>query len=55
MENSEKLLKKNMHLTFAEISHEMSQLWKDLPVSKKKKYLKLSVEDKKRYASDKSA
>jgi hypothetical protein len=54
-EERPKLKKKHPEMTFGELSSELRKAWAELPDCKKKKYLKLSEEDKKRYASEKSS
>ena len=47
-EERAKIKKKHPELSFGELSHELSQMWADLPETKKKKYIKLSQQDKER-------
>jgi len=54
MDERVKLIKRKPNLSFCEVSKELANMWKELPESKKKKYQKMSEEDKLRYANEKS-
>ena len=54
MEERPKLMKKHPELKFGEVSHQLSQLWADLAETKKKRFIKLSEEDRKRYVNEKA-
>ena len=54
-EMREKLKKNKPDMSFGQLSKELGSMWKELPYSKKKKFIKMSEEDKERYSNEKTA